>query len=77
MRIVGVDGERAASGVHRFHAECRGRSRAEDMASAARTCSAWPQATKNCSGVLYVDGDTAHTFTMPEEDAARAIQALP
>ena len=29
------------------------------------------------SGVLYFDGDTAHTFTMPEEDAARVIEALP
>jgi hypothetical protein len=77
LRIVGVDENALRAGFIDFMRNASGGDVVlEDISLGGRDVQRMA-AGDQINGVLYVDGDTAHTFVMSEEDAARVIAALP
>jgi hypothetical protein len=76
LRIVGADEDALRTGFIDFMRNAAGDVVLEDISLGGRDVQRMA-AGDQISGVLYVDGDTAHVFTMSEEDATLVIAALP
>ena len=76
LRIVDVDENALRTGFIDFMRNQAGDVVLEDISLGGRDVQRMA-AGDQISGVLYFDGDTAHVFTMSEEDAALVIAALP
>jgi hypothetical protein len=77
LRIEGVEEDALRTGFIGFLQNAGGGDVVlEDISLAGRDVQRMA-AGDEISGVMYFDGDTAHIFTMSDEDAARVIEALP
>lgn len=76
LRIEGADENALRAGFIDFLGNVGGDVVIEDISLGGRDVQRMA-AGDAISGVMYVDGDTVHTFTMSDEDAARVIEALP